>query len=46
MSLNMKGIDNSILPIIDDMLSKGLISTGNLWIEKTAQQKNTAFPWY
>ncbi len=39
----MQTDDNSISPLFEDMLKKGLISTGSSWIEKAIEQKNPRF---
>jgi hypothetical protein len=40
----MKKIDDSIVKLFDDMLKKGLISTGNFWIERAIDEKNARLP--
>jgi|WetSurMetagenome_2_1015567.scaffolds.fasta_scaffold278425_2 hypothetical protein len=40
----MKKIDDGIAKLFDHMLKMGLISTGNLWIERAIDEKNTRLP--
>jgi hypothetical protein len=41
---NMKKIDDSIVKLFNDMLKKGLITTGNLWIERAIDERNDRLP--
>jgi hypothetical protein len=36
----MESFDRELMKIFEDMLKKGLISTGNLWINIAVEQKN------
>jgi len=40
----MKKTESGITRLFDEMLNKGLISTGNFWIETAIKQKNAKLP--
>jgi|PlaIllAssembly_1097288.scaffolds.fasta_scaffold2418132_1 hypothetical protein len=40
----MKNIENEMMRLFDEMLKKGLISTGSLWVEIAIEQRNSKLP--
>jgi hypothetical protein len=40
----MESFDSELMKLFEEMLKKGLISTGNLWINIAVEQKNKRLP--